>query len=109
MGILKGVCIACGENFCMIESYEYDENQQYPFVAFNSADYISHASCTIDCICVINPIYSSAKCIIELLSWSEPITGLIQFSLFNITEMETINLLSDVASIIPDSVIKIFH
>ena len=61
---------------------------------------------------VMNHVYSNARCIIELLSRSEPVTGLIQFCLLDITlftEMETMNQPSDGASTIPDSLMKIYN
>ena len=72
-------------------------------------DYIVHTSCIIDKIYLINPNYYIAKFIIELISRSEPITGLIQFSLLNITEMTTITQLSHGASIESSSLTGIYN
>ena len=61
---------------------------------------------------MMNHVYSNARCIIELISRSEPVTELIQFCLLDITlftEMETMNQPSDGASTIPDSLMKIYN
>ena len=62
-------------------------------------NFIFHANCVIDEVYLIDPKYPNAKLIIELLSRSEPITGLIQFSLLNISEMTAVMQLSHGSSI----------